>query len=170
MKVDSTALKVAVMEYYRFGRQAICVDEFNGADVIVDTGKEIIEVEVKIDRYDLIKGELKKANKHRAYKSGASWSRCHPNKFIFCVPKSLYPDAEQIVKQLNPKYGIMIFDDEALAKYGDGPLSGYIVMMKKARKLHTNYSARQQRLIAKRASCKLITLMQDIVWRSDENK
>ena len=49
-KVTAFDLKLALLDYFRFLRQWVCVDEFRGADVIADTGKDIIEVEVKVGK------------------------------------------------------------------------------------------------------------------------
>ena len=67
-KVTAFDLKLALLQYFRFKRQGVCVEEFRGADIIVDTGKEIIEVEVKITKADLINGEKRKQWKHESYK------------------------------------------------------------------------------------------------------
>ena len=166
MKTTAFELKLALLEYYRFGSQCVAVDEFNGADVIADTGKEIIEAEVKISKGDLVHIEPRKL-KHHAYRVGQSYHRCHPNKYSFCVPMDMVEIAGEVIEGLNPSYGIIGFDTEAFETHVQHQtfipyLKNYLCVMKRARRLHTNYysNARQQRLIAKRASAKLITLMQ----------
>lgn len=164
MKTTAFELKLALLEYYRFGSQCVSVDEFNGADVIADTGVDIIEAEVKINKSDLIHGERRKL-KHHAYRAGRPYHRCHPNKYLFCVPMDLVAVAEEIVAKLNPSYGIIGFDTEAFEGHVENHvfipyLRNYLCVMKRARRMHTNYDVRQTRLIAKRASAKLITLMQ----------
>lgn len=165
-KVTSFELKLALLEYFRFERQWVAVDEFMGADVIVDTGSEIIEVEVKLLKNDLINGERYKRLKHLAYREGRQHRWCHPNKFLFCVPVKLREAAEAMVAELNPKYGVIVFDDERLLGdlargYGYGLLSDYLCTVERAQKLHTGYGEKQQRRIAKRCCSKLITLMQE---------
>ncbi|MCK5604256.1 hypothetical protein KAR91_20375 [Candidatus Pacearchaeota archaeon] len=164
MKVTAFELKLAVLEYYRFGSQCVAVDEFNGADVIADTGKDIIEIEVKVDKSDLRNGERRKQRKHALYRQGRPWAQCHPNKFMFCVPIELIETAKEVVAELNPKYGIIAFDTNQFIHTIEAGYTLYIYeclcVIKRAGKLHTNYDARQTRLIAKRASAKLITLMQ----------
>ncbi len=165
MKITAFELKLALLDYFRFERQWVSVDEFRGADVIVDTGSKIIEVEVKISRSDLVSGEKYKGLKHLAYGLGKQYRRCHPNEYYFCVPWSMIDSAHEVVEALNPKYGIIIFDAERLLGdldrgYRHAKLSQYLCVVRRARKLHKGYSARQQWLIAKRASSKLITLMQ----------
>lgn len=164
-KVTAFELKLAFLEYYRFRRQCVAVDEFNGADVIADSGTEIFEIEVKVDKYDLMKNELKKVGKHQSYQAGAMWAMCHPNRFLFGVTEELVDDAKQLIAQLNPKYGIIAFNTESFRRniewgYIPDPLH-HVRIAKSAKKLHTRYQ-RQQKLIAKRASCRVIGLMQGI--------
>ena len=176
-KVTSFELKLALLDYFRFERQWIAVDEFRGADVIADTGTKVIEVETKITKNDLTNGEKYKVLKHLAYSNGKPYRRCHPNEYYFCVPWSLVNVAHEVVEAMNPKYGIIIFDSERLlADIGRGychkKLSKYLCVVRKAKKLHTGYPKGQQRLIAKRASSKLITQMQDEYMEkvSDDNR
>lgn len=56
-KITSSDLKLALMHYYRFNYGYVCAEEATNADILVDTGKEIIEIEVKIGKGDLIEGE-----------------------------------------------------------------------------------------------------------------
>lgn len=165
-KVTSFELKLALLEYYRFERQWIAVDEFMGADVIVDTGTEIIEIEVKMVKNDLVNGERQKRLKHINYAQGRKYRWCHPNKFLFCVPVKLREVAEEMVAELNPKYGVIVFYDEQLLNhlargYRAPMLCDYLSVIKRAQKLHTGYPLKQQRRIAKRCSSKLITQMQN---------
>lgn len=165
MKLTAFHLKLALMEYYRFRRQYICVDEFNGADIIVDTGSSIIEVEIKVDRSDLRRGEDKKVVKHDCYRRGISYHRCHPNKYLFCVPTSLREVAEKTIQTLNPKYGLILFDEARFHRFTDQGwpafLGDLVCTVKRAGKLHAKYSDKQSKLIAKRTSSKLATLMQN---------
>ena len=114
-KVTSFELKLALLDYFRFERQWVSVDEFRGADVIADTGKKIIEVEVKISKNDLVNGERYKVLKHLLYGEGKSCRRCHPNEYYFCVPDCFIDDAQEVIEKIgNPKYGIIAF-------YGEQP-------------------------------------------------
>jgi len=164
-KVTSFELKLGLLDYFRFERQWVAVDEFSGADVICDTGTKVIEVEVKVTGNDLKNGEKYKVLKHNSYSQGKRHRRCHPNEFYFCVPYSLVDDANKVVEALNPKYGIIAFDEKRLLGdlsrgYRHTRLSQYLNVVSRARKLHTGYSKKQQWLIAKRATSKLITQMQ----------
>lgn len=159
MNLTALHLKLALLSYYRYKRQWVCVDEFNGADVIVDTGSEVYEIEVKVDKQDLMKGEDKKCGKHNSYRHGFQWRWCHPNRYYFCVPTSLREDAEKKIKQLNPKYGLILFDEDRFDRFRPTFLEDLIVTVQRAGKLHEKYTPGVQRKIAKRASSKLITLM-----------
>lgn len=164
--VTSFELKLGLLHYFRFERQWIAVDEFRGADVICDTGTKVIEVEIKISKNDLVNGERYKVLKHKAYAEGKQYRRCHPNEYYFCVPWTLLDDAVEVVEKLNLAYGIILFDAERLLAdlsngYHHAKLSQYLIVLRRARKLHTGYPKKQQWLIAKRAASKLITQMQD---------
>jgi hypothetical protein len=111
MKINSKQIKASLMSYYRFKRGYICVDEASCSgglsDVLVDTGKYIIDVEVKISKSDLINGEAKKS-KHYMYKN-CDGHHYYPNKFVVCVPENLRTVAEEWVLTTNKKYGILVY-------------------------------------------------------------
>jgi len=165
-EVTAFDLKLALLQYFRFRRQCICVDEFHGADIIADTGKEIIEIEVKVTKNDLINGEKKKARKHQNYKLGHSFLLLKPNKFLFCVPEFLVEAALALANDINENYGVIAFDAKRLerkikdnsAVYSQA--SNYFLRMaKSAKKLHEGYSPDLRWSIAKRASAKLTSQM-----------
>lgn len=155
-------LKLALLDYFRFQRQWVCIDEFRGADVIVDTGKDIIEVEVKVTRYDLEKGEARKQRKHSLYRIGKSLGLCSPNRFYFCVTEALTPAAIQVCEQINPKYGVIAFNPHVFERHIQWdyklPHRECLRMARTAKRLHESYSS-HQRAIAMRTSSKVITLM-----------
>jgi len=160
----SKDLKVAVLSHFRFGRQCICIDEFNGADVIVDTGTEIIEVEIKVTKSDLVGGEKFKALKHKLYALGRAYARCHPNRYLFCVPTHLLEDALDWAEELNLKYGVMSFDTSGFERrlnFDRSLRAGDLIRTaRRAKKLHEEYSMKQRWKIAKRATSKVITLLE----------
>jgi hypothetical protein len=163
-KVTSFQLKLALLEYYRFQRQWIAVDEFNGADVICNTGKKVIEVEVKVAKHDLCYAEKRKL-KHHAYRDGRQYGRCHPNEYFFCVPDRLQDEAIKVIEELNPSYGLFLFYDEHLLNHIErfgriGELHDYLSCVRRAKKLHIGYPAKQVEHIAKRCCAKNITQMQ----------
>jgi hypothetical protein len=165
---------LACLQYFRFGRQWLCVDEFNGADVIVDTGTEIIEVEVKMSKYDLIVGERAKTSKHRAYKVGRPWKWNNPNKFMVCLPETLVDVALGWSKDINSKYGIIGFDVEGFERsVRDNRATwhrDHIRIAKSAKILHENYRDTLRWSIAKRTSSKIVSLMEADYKRSINTK
>lgn len=165
--VTAFDLKVALLGYFRFKRQCVCVDEFHGADIIADTGREIIEVEVKVTRCDLIKGEMRKARKHQAYKTGRRFALLRPNKFLFCVPERLVDVALAWSAELDPRYGVIGFDEQKLKgniqEYRAAHWQGnnyFLRVAKSATRLHDDYSCKLWWAIAKRTSAMIVTLMQ----------
>lgn len=107
--MNSYEIKHALLSYFRFKRQCICASECMDNDVMVITDKDIIEVEVKVNKYDLWKGEAKKA-KHRIYKDFTNPYTRHyyrPNRFYICVPTELLDEAKKWVNKINNKYGII---------------------------------------------------------------
>lgn len=163
-KVTAFDLKLALLGYFRFERQWVCVDEFRGADIIVDTGKDIIEVEVKVNKGDLVNKERYKTSKHHYYRTGRQYRRLHPNKFYFCVPESLVPSAINVSEALNSRYGIIAFNPYVFERHIQGnykaPHRECLRMAKSAKRLHESY-AKHQQAIAMRASSKIVSLMEN---------
>lgn len=165
-KISSFDLKLACMEYYRFNKGYVAVDECNSCDVIVDNGKEIIEVEVKISKYDLLNGEKKKADKHFQYATAANRKLYMiPNRYYFCVPSNLSTLAIEYAKELNPSYGVIEFDYIAFMKMNPhgkfNQHDKFLKVVKRTKLLHTNYNLKFQKAIIKRCSTKVISLMQE---------
>jgi len=170
-KITSFDLKLALLQYFRFRRQWICVDEFEGGDVVADTGKEIIEVEVKISKSDLINGERAKIRKHLAYEAGCGYGYLRPNKFLLCVPEKLAEVALEWTARINKNYGVIGFDTDsfnrriainAFLKHAD-----CLRIVKSAKQLHKNYGDKLRWNIARRASSKLATLMEERFHEKD---
>ncbi|GAF88490.1 unnamed protein product [marine sediment metagenome] len=168
-KITAFDLKLALLQYCRFERQWVCVEEFRGADVFVDTDKDIIEIEVKVNKGDLENKEIHKVLKHQRYRVGRSHRLCHPNRFYFCVPEFLVKSAHQVCESLNPKYGIIAFNPDVFErhiKWGwRGPHKRCLRMARGANRLHENYSS-SRKDIAMRASAKTISLMEQIFRRN----
>ena len=115
MKITSKDIKLALMKYFRFNRQWLCATECLNMDVVAITDKDIHEVEVKISKHDLWQGEAKK-DKHKESLTVTDYPVTHrlykPTKFSVCVPKSLQEEAEKWVKEVNPKYGVAIYQEQ----------------------------------------------------------
>lgn len=112
-EISAYRIKHDVMSYFRFNRQCICASECMNNDVMVITKSGLVlEVEVKISKYDLWKGEAKKS-KHKWYKkledpTTAKIQKSNmANKFYMCIPTILEEEAIKWVEEINPKYGII---------------------------------------------------------------
>jgi len=115
MTITADIIKTAVLSYYRFKRQMLCVDEAfcnNGlSDVLVESDKGFYDIEIKINKYDLWKGE---ARKRKHYSRSRTY--LHATYFIMCVPESLLEEAKDWVEQTNSRYGILVFNEERYNK------------------------------------------------------
>jgi len=86
MKITAKHIKLALMEYFRFKRQLICATECLNGDVVVFHDDVVHEIEVKISKSDLWRGEALK-NKHKQLGNDDLHKRWHlPNKFSVAVP------------------------------------------------------------------------------------
>lgn len=118
--MNSTDIKILLMEYYRFEKQHICSSEtpmFVGiSDIIAYDFKEsLIDVEIKISKADLLKDCQKL--KHKYYNEGIPSRRKKlniPNKFYFCVPKELESIAVKEAERINSKYGVIVIEGKNL--------------------------------------------------------
>ncbi len=109
--MTSLDIKYALMCYFRFKRQWICASECLNNDVMAITDKDVIEVEIKINKYDLWNGEAKK-RKHNYYKIMPSWFQdYHANRFSLCVPEDLYEEAKKWIEITNKNYGIYLYKE-----------------------------------------------------------
>lgn len=161
-EADSTRIKEALLYYFRFNRQWYCADEVsNGcfiSDVLVDTGKWTMDVEVKTSKRDLIIGERKKIggwghgkNKH------AEWPIGRTNKFALCVPEYLQEVAEKWIEETNPKYGLFIYLDN---KY---EIQRRIWIKQSAKKLHSNYDGKfKDKLLKRLSSIRALTIASNL--------
>ncbi len=157
IKITSLHLKTALMCYYRFKRQYLVADEIYSsfheiADVLVDTGEEIYEIEIKISKSDL--NAEKKKSKHKN-SDDTKWIKRRErgaNKFYICVPMELIPYAEKWIEEVNPKYGLIGFNTERYMNrnnhYRDW--DQYRFFVKKASLLHKNYNKKLREKIISR--------------------
>lgn len=156
MKLNSFIIKTALMSKYRFRNQYVCVDEVHTgygemADVVVDTGKTIYEIEIKVSKSDLWNGEAKK-KKHR----GNDLTKTY-NKYYICVPTELLEEARKWVEATNQSYGIIEFRTEVFNRCGYINAKSYCYIDKQAKYLNKKYSVKLKEAIVKRISSALIT-------------
>jgi len=158
MKISSLTLKCALMYYFRFKRQYICVDEcFSGfreyADILVDTGKAFREIEIKISKSDLL--AEKKKIKHKVFKGKHKFYKPEwgANYFYICVPLELKEYAEKWIEEVNPKYGLITYQDHEEVwrrKWEDK-----VHTCRNAKKLHSGYNEKLKTSMLKRLSSAL---------------
>jgi hypothetical protein len=132
VKPNSYHLKAALYSYWRYKKQFIVADEvsINGsiADIIVNTGGFLFEIEIKTSKSDLVQGEKHK-HKHDKYLTGMK--KYIPNQFYLCVPTDLVEVAKEWVKKTNPNYGILEYRSGYYRK-----IENHLVTVKKAKFLH----------------------------------
>ncbi len=172
MNVGALHLKTALLYYYRFKRGYLCSDEVYStygqiADVLVDTGKTIYEIEIKTNKSDLYK-EKKKA-KHKPDNT-----RYTVNKFSLCVPTELIPFAKKWIEEVNPKYGLIEFNTqyytERKARYNITQWDKCLRVIKSATKLHKEYNVRLRNNIIKRIPSALCNAYIDILEGIDQRE
>ena len=138
----ANVIKTALLCHYRYQKGALCCTELSYdlgiADVLVLTkNKELIEIEVKISKSDLWHEVESKALKHNVLKEGSLTSAMNlmPNRFYFCVPRELAEEADKLCDELNPKFGVMIFNP-CKTSQGYRPEDSFSVY-RKSKKLHS---------------------------------
>lgn len=156
MKITSDLLKCAVMSYYRFNRGYISAEEvfidYGRADVLVDTGKSINEIEIKISKHDLMVKELEKL-KHKLKRK--------INKFYICVPDYLKDCATEFIQKVNNKYGLIIFNVSFFEKSKTSwRIKESLEIVKRAKNLNNKYNEKYKEYIVKRLSSKVINDLQ----------
>lgn len=160
--ISSVFLKTALYAYWRYKRQFVCADEvgicLTDADIVVDTGGFLFEIEVKISKSDLVQGEKRK-DKHQRYLAGGH--KYTPNQFFICVPTELVPVAKEWVEKVNPKYGVLEYCHDGRRKWEDK-----IKVARKAKFLHEDQITGNQRdRIVRRLSSARAGTFQDLVAR-----
>jgi len=119
---------------------------------MVDTGKEIREIEVKCSKQDLWQGEKKKS-KHKWYNVG---HKDIPNSYYICVPTELLDETKKWVEASNNKYGIIEFR----ANYFQSNYFRFeecLTFIKRAKAISSIYSQRLKEKIVYRMCSELIT-------------
>lgn len=170
--ITSLHLKTALMAYWRFKKQSLCCDEVGFAggnsDILVDTGKEIIDIEVKISKSDL-KADIKKP-KHEANKNQLSQYISVPNKFYICVPTCLVEEAKKWTEEVNPNYGVLEFSEVKYESYKEYPryYDKMIRVVKKAKLLKEDYKSKKEEISFRLCSA-LINKNIDSLRRMREN-
>lgn len=147
----------AVVNYWRFNRQLVCVatevGEFCSDILGYDEKGNIIETEVKVSRSDF-KAEFKKF-KHEAVDNTAT------SKFYFAVPREMSSWAKAYLEEKEPKWGLIVVSEWG----GNGHCVGHVRIIKTAKKLKTNEEQVRQvkKDMMSRATSQLASLLEDRV-------
>ena len=172
LNISSLHLKTALLYYYRFKRGYLCVDECYStygqiADVLVDSGKSIHEIEIKTNKSDL--NQEKKKAKHKSNNT-----RYTINKFSLCVPTELIESAKKWIEEVNPKYGLIEFDThrykEYKLRYTINRYDIFLKFIKKADTLNKEYNINHRKKIIKRLPSALCNAYIDILEGIDQRE
>jgi len=148
--LNSDLIKSLVIARARFANGVFMIATeagfFNSDVLYVNEKGELIEVEVKVSKADLV-NDFKK-RKHTLFKGEHEFI---PNKFYFCVPKELENDALELTKNTN--YGVMT------CRNWYGSVRGAmdrVITVKRAKNLHERHvSANVKRSIVQRMSSEI---------------
>lgn len=121
------------------------------ADFACSNGQDIIEVEVKTNRDDLVRDFRRKKGTHDMYRGSKAGT---PNYFYFAVPPDLGDVAIDLVYNVNPSYGIMVVDLE-----GVGVVKEAIKVIKYPQRLSDKMSKEYYNSILLRQSSELANYM-----------
>lgn len=134
----SRHVKASLFAYFRFSRGYLCADEVallgGRCDLLVDTGRSTIEVEVKMTKHDLYSGELKKDQIHGKH-SSRNIAKC-PNYFYVCVPQELRSAAVAWTDMVDKRYGVMVFTGWRFLQMSPDLA---VAIQKPAQELHSTY-------------------------------
>jgi hypothetical protein len=127
--------------------------------------KEIVEVEIKISKSDLLNELKHKSDKHKSYqikKNETILPWLIPNRYYFCVPTFLVSDAISYAEKINNKYGVIEFKTDEFIKNINKKRQIYknssvLSVRKRSGLLHKNLDDRHLTYIAKRCSTMYIT-------------
>ncbi len=168
--MDSDELKYAIMQYWRFKRQAIYIATEVGGygpnikDVFCIAGKKIIEVECKISASDFM-ADFKK-RKHVFYEQGIEFHNT-PNHLYYAVPKDLSINEE--VFQQYPKYGLL-----RVSRHPRFENDYVINFVRRAKSIDTRYGqasrlSKAQDVIFKRMASEIINVHRRIMKLKDSD-
>ena len=156
--INSKIIKNELMKHYRFERQFpyVATECIKYSDVNALNDRCLVEIEVKISLADLKKEFTTSGNKHNKHfvvycNPDSRPNAIIPNYYYICVPECLVHQAIEIVKGINPKYGVLV-----CKSYHN---TYKIECALKAKALHTKKpDIRVYNLVAKRITSELINL------------
>lgn len=138
--ITSRMIKTRLLYYYRIERQypIVNTEGINHSDVTAIKPDNLVEVEIKINKSDLI-NEFEKPSKYKAMKHSQYLNKTRkrfiiPNQYYLCVTPELCDLAIELVNKYNNKYGVILFKPTRPI-YSNIPF-GEIVVKKVAGKIH----------------------------------
>jgi hypothetical protein len=153
--MNSKEIKTKLLHYWRFRRRYIyCATEVGKfkADILVSNGEEILEIEVKVSRGDIV--QEKKKKKHFIYHNPSTWySQFVPNKFYIAVPKNLVPIVTDLT--INKNYGIVQVKKKQITK---NRKEVYCKIIKQAKIIYPKFNEKLHRQIIMRMGSELIRM------------
>ena len=169
--LDSFDIKTLICNHFRFDRQWICATEVKWsewnkgyiADIMADTGKQIIEVEVKTSMSDFKKDFEKDAGlKHESMRLGSIIGT--PNKFYFGIPERMLDKCIDFLTEKYDHYGIICVPND-MNNYSCWQGRIY----KQAKKIHNEYNEAHQKRIIKRLCSEVIGLREKVVYSKNKH-
>lgn len=166
--VTSTHVKSALLSYYRFEQHYVVATEVDYgkvggiADIMIDTGSKIYEIEIKINKQDLLVNELLKT-KHASMQDPYNYVDHLPNKFYLCTPHYLTNVAKEFIMKTNPLYGLLEYVEGA--EYKD--IRERVKLVKQAGLLHPQYNTNIHQAILLRLSSELCSFYEKKVAALD---
>lgn len=166
LTLTSDIIKTAVLSYYRFRRHWLCMDEVFGgvaneiSDVLVQSPKGYYDVEVKISKYDLWNGEMKKHKHRRLLKPTIDRWGYGVNYFVLAVPESLIGEAIAFCETTNKKYGILGFDEEGWNAKRHHDIAKYVWVVRTPKLLMKEIPSGMEKVLLQRLSSGYINLRQ----------
>lgn len=153
MEINAFNIRAVLLYYYRYKRQFSCVGEVSTdygelADVLVMTKNHMLEIEIKISKHDLIKGEARK-RKHKK-----DDLKRLINKYFICVPTELVAEAKKWIEEVNPKYGLIEFYSNSQLK--TAKYENLINFHRNAKLLQPDFRAILKERLIKRLSSALV--------------
>lgn len=153
--MTSSYMKALLLKYWRFERAyyncAVEVPSNSGqSDIVVDNGKEVVEIEVKISISDL-KADFKKKKfryfSHPYHKRKYWYFIC--NRFYYAIPEELCQEASKIISDMDNNFGIISVSKRTIKNKG-------IEIIKVAKKINETFPGCIRKTIMQRTSSDLV--------------
>ena len=159
-------MKALLLKYWRFERAyyncAVEVPFYSGiADIVVDNGKEVVEIEVKISISDLKADFKKKKFRYFRFQDNRRYIYFICNRFYYAVSEELCQVATKIISDMDNNFGIISVSKRAIGNKG-------IKIIKVARKINDILPGRIREKIMQRTSSDLVKVKmkeEGIKWK-----